>query len=598
MAIGASQQMLLFLNAIFKYILQWFSRFYRDENTTSHEFQLSAHPGVGITFLDIALYRRYEGELAPLVVTAHNLLQAWIALRRHADLVLKQQAELATRAKTSSTTESTLENGCCWHTIQWCHVLRDTAEQVIVYISTDPFGLTANNSVAQVEAMAKLHNSGKNSGSALHHIPNLLRRRHKPNDHFWESERLYCPDFIWADAVAQHSQRCLRILWKQHNKFHQHQHANPSTLLLDGLLHDDIPARLTQFKAATEATASLTQRLYLIKCEYRQPYRAYLEAHQAVERAPSVALVQEYQRIATSGSTVYKKRNEDEEALDDPHAKQRLQQLLHAPQLVQALAIAQKLEEYERDMLQALHGFTELAQRGWMVRPSAVTEDSNIPYHWLPSALRVLTRTILMVSDGNGDDDTYVGIQSLILELEEASERSSTSSTTATSLSMSNFCATLTLLANLTTHRDAWIGERRLELPNCQEWDAELWLCQYQDWRTLTDRQSELLREVVPSEIRQAELRASLALSTPQSLGVVLQRLDVIAEEQKQLWKILCDRWKSVCERELGLRVTDVVPPPRELVFIEAQQRGSSTNDSSALGIFDTVLNMTGLLPV
>lgn len=40
------------------------------------------------------------------------------------------------------------------------------------------------------------------------------------------------------------------------------------------VLKKDLPTRLFQFRAAMEAESVVTKRLYLIKCEYRAPFRA------------------------------------------------------------------------------------------------------------------------------------------------------------------------------------------------------------------------------------------------------------------------------------------------------------------------------------
>jgi hypothetical protein len=62
------------------------------------------------------------------------------------------------------------------------------------------------------------------------------------------------------------------------------------------LLASTIPARLNQFRAATESNAVVLKRLYLVKCEYRAPLRALWESCVNLNAAPRIALVKRYLR--------------------------------------------------------------------------------------------------------------------------------------------------------------------------------------------------------------------------------------------------------------------------------------------------------------
>jgi hypothetical protein len=121
--------------------------------------------------------------------------------------------------------------------------------------------------------------------------------------------------------------------------------------LLLQLVQDDLPVRLYHFRAAMEAESVVTKRLYLVKCEYRAPYRAFLESHLSVQRAPSMALVDQY--LAKTKPQVTQTREK---------TKSKLQTLLETPALVESLALEQQCEEMEIGMGQALFSFSELAR--------------------------------------------------------------------------------------------------------------------------------------------------------------------------------------------------------------------------------------------
>lgn len=64
------------------------------------------------------------------------------------------------------------------------------------------------------------------------------------------------------------------------------------------LVSHTIPTKIHQFKVAAIDPSStdtfLLKRLYLIKCEYRTPFRSFLEAHSNLQRVPKLKLLEEY----------------------------------------------------------------------------------------------------------------------------------------------------------------------------------------------------------------------------------------------------------------------------------------------------------------
>jgi hypothetical protein len=160
----------------------------------------------------------------------------------------------------------------------------------------------------------------------------------------WESPRLYCPDYCWADDAIGGCQRLLKNLSKHRfvtlvnnhglERYYSSKegvvpsgngnavkkerqssilyaptyasntpHVFPSLeavhslqYLVFELLFTSIPSRINQFRAATESNAVVSKRLYLVKCEYRAPMRALWESCMNLNAAPKAELVERYLR--------------------------------------------------------------------------------------------------------------------------------------------------------------------------------------------------------------------------------------------------------------------------------------------------------------
>ena len=113
------------------------------------------------------------------------------------------------------------------------------------------------------------------------------------------------------------------------------------------LIQSDLGMRLYHFRQAMDADAVVTKRLHLVKCEYRGPFRHFLEAHQSLLRAPSTELVDHKLKGALP----------DVETL-----KGELQSLLKTPQMVEIFALEREAEQLELEIGQTLFPFSELAR--------------------------------------------------------------------------------------------------------------------------------------------------------------------------------------------------------------------------------------------
>jgi hypothetical protein len=121
------------------------------------------------------------------------------------------------------------------------------------------------------------------------------------------------------------------------------------------LVQDDVPVRLYQFRQAMEAEVVVTKRLYLVKSEYRVPFRSFLEAHQSLLRAPPMELVDFF--LKQHNSSDDSGRSNESEKL-----KSNLQSLLNKPELIEMLALERELEDTELKLGEALFPFSELAR--------------------------------------------------------------------------------------------------------------------------------------------------------------------------------------------------------------------------------------------
>ena len=574
--------------------------------------EVQAVPGL-MTLFDVALLRTVEGQLSATLTSSHALLAVWLDLKKQAISVLRElryEKDVGPRRSlVESFARSCLESSC------------DAIER----LGVDKLATSGNfdepfEHQSHVSSNSSSHPVFSGIGSqsmqsALQESARDTARRQplaqRPRD-CWESPRLHCPDHVWADDAAQTHQRLLRALYK-HPYFSgegaetslvgqsdvTRQRLAPKTerqaALLLQLLNSDIPARLVQFRAAMEADSVVSKRLYLVKCEYRAPFRAFLEAHQSVQRAPSLGMVNEY--LGLSAAKVEQRV---------ANAKKRLQKLLETPDLVEALALEQKCEEYEMEMAKALFPFCELARlldhkrARLKVVPGILSEDTLLD-------LQETVRRLKGLLCRKTSSDMSSGIRPLLLDLqgvsrdEEQPRHHSNAGKEANAVEelLERFVEQLQTLERLCDTRGAFRLEKKMELdiPSSivRGWaDFELFRCQFLDWHTMAQRQQELTRrtdfEELAESIRRAEMEMSIAVASDQSLEKVRQRLEIIATDREKRLKILQEMLEEVCLREMNLHVKVVAPDRQQLLALQS---------TSALGIFGLPLQMAGeFLPI
>ncbi|GKY97546.1 hypothetical protein MPSEU_000712800 [Mayamaea pseudoterrestris] len=572
--------------------------------------QIEAVPGL-MTLLDVGLYRAVEGELSGTITSGHALLAAFLDVKRQAIQVLQELRYSGDSDLAMSARSQQLES--------FARACLDAACDAIEKLSTDKLAQSANltdpfehNSASFSTTSMSGQQINATAASLQDSSLDTARRRpiqQRPRD-CWESPRLHLPDFVWAeDHVLNNSHRLLRNLLKHPfcveltdgnlslsvddlSRVHLAASIERQASVLVQLVQYDVPSRLLQFRTAIEADSVVLKRLYLVKCEYRAPFRAFLEGHQSVLRAPSVDLVQEY--IGLSRSKTMKRR---------AAAKEQLTEELGNPDLVEALSLEQRCEEFEIDMAKQLFGFCELARFLEHKRarlkaiPGIINEDELQDYHELLRRLKGLLCRKASV-------ETTTGIRPLLLDLqgvprdEEAGIRlDKLDADNEVHYRIDALVNDLSVLGRLCETRHAFRTEQRrteLDLPSsvyksCTEFDDELFKCRFQDWYSMVQRQHEIIGatdfHLLAEQLRIAEMQMSLSMAPADSLEVVRQRVEMISADREKRFEILKELVEDICLREMALFVSVVAPEKKKPLAL---------NSTSAIGVFGLPLKLAG----
>mmetsp|Transcript_32493 Transcript_32493/g.48111 ORF Transcript_32493/g.48111 Transcript_32493/m.48111 type:complete len:557 (+) Transcript_32493:157-1827(+) len=536
--------------------------------------KLIAKPGL-MTILDLALYRSVEGELTASVCAAHALLRVWIDMKQQAQDVLQNHDSSLVFAR------HCLEAAC------------DAIEK----LSTDRFAVSANLSDAY-ETPATSFSSATLSGqiSIIESVSDTGRRMPNPQRRrdCWETARLICPDHVWADDAFLTGQRLIRVLTKYlPDDSYLTEEKRPVKILVD-LVRQDLKMRLHQFRVATESNAVVLKRLYLVKCEFRAPFRAFLEAHQTVQRAPSLDLVQEFME---KGKT-HKRHNS---TLKESTTK--LQKLLENPKLVEALHVEELLEGIEQKMAQGIFAFTEVAR---------LIDCKKAKLKGLPGILEAdelqllqdLLRRLKCCLCRKISPETSTGIRPILLDLQgvprdEAGSflRKKTFSEGIFHEQISTFLKQLQKITTLCQTRHAFTSEQRrgdssFDVPSslikeCTKLDCQLWEAYCLDWFDLVRRQNMLSEgfDTLSEEIRQAEMEASIRAASAESLGMVRDRLERLTKDRELRWEVLQDMVEEVCAREMNWKVI-LQEPPKDCAL--------ELPSTSVVGLLGLTLKMGG----
>ena len=449
------------------------------------------------TLLDVALYSAHEAELVPTVCACSKLLQYFIELKEASALLVREcrlcagvpflPLELERGIAVGSggvilendeivwggENETVDDEGRMmegnedmkWNEFDMIHDFAvqcySASKEAIYRLSTDRLADSANltlrdvlstsneegkkEDVEQVSPGSDLTPDGKmvsQTGSSNFTNADIGRcYKDQPRSSCWESSRLYCPDYSWADDCITLCQRLLRNLskhkfvstvggthsWNRYISSCSDQslhiqypptyasstpHPFPSLeavhalkYIVSDLLSTSLPSHLNQFRAAVEANAVVTKRLYLVKCEYRAPIRAHMESWMALQAAPKLELVERYlkefhgvdadggsshpQTSNSKSNTTRRKNSNSSNTEASALQKQRdsLEKLIadqwKHPSFLEALQLERLCERLEMEMSQILLPLSDIAaeimdqSRGRIRAVALVVNDSE-----------------------------------------------------------------------------------------------------------------------------------------------------------------------------------------------------------------------------
>ena len=510
--------------------------------------------------IDDALYHAYEAELVPTVSAASQLLSEFIDLKEASALILRDCRWMAgvpfcpleitgdgkgglsykginvgCIAVTGSASRNVEQNEHAsnieqlaadelskyseYNTIQdfanQCYL---SANEAIQKLTTDPLAESANVNLEQSIASTERSGEGAESPQSPSSLPAVafsspgdvgIGRCFKPQarKNAWETPRLICPDYTWAEDAISTCQRLLKNLTKHRyitlvtSQGWDHYFTENSTrlwprsrvipqptyapsdepqpfpsketthalqFLVTDLLAKSIPEGLNHFRAATEANAVVSKRLYLVKCEHRGPIRALFESFASLKSAPRESLVKHYLDTYHGGSgdpndaasSRYRRKNTQDKKSPIQERREALHKQLEAywknPDMKEVLQIERCCERLENDMSQMLLPLANIAKEichsSWKCRIRAVTVDevdeesgkvkldTILPWQDVPYMRELLRVSLPWTCHGNfnlshffvyfsaqrldsilcrkPDSDESVGIRPLLLDLQ------------------------------------------------------------------------------------------------------------------------------------------------------------------------------------
>ncbi len=678
--------------SVIAYLFDMFvKRNFAGKDTTS--IVTTAGPGL-MTLLDTALYRTYEGQLTATICSANALLHAWFELKKQARGLLQDccRATLINACPAhNSNPKQQKEHQAAFaklHAVEtFATYCLDCCNEAITLLTSDKISSTAN--ISPSTAGSSNENEESVDGHHVHGEKSFFRdvdvlsgvitsHRHtweeigprltpyeqhnmRKKDR-WECTKLYCPDYVWADDAHAQCHRLVRALVKNATAIQSHnatndndddnEHSNKDALAgftkkqqiikyfnnIMILLRQTFPMRLTQFKRGLECDVVVSKRLYLIKNEYRAPFRAFLEGHEYVQRAPKLSLVTEYIRLHKWDIRGLKERRK--------LANQKIQDCLMNPALTQAIKIEEQCEKLEVGMATMILPFAELARVlldgrvvVQLVEVPGVLEgmDVLLVQELLKRMRYILCRkTSISASTSSTHPGTLssTGIRPLLLDLQgmrcdpatairaldplalkKHEHRRLHSGKDLVDLRLPKFCKQLQCIYDLGKSNRLGVEKKEVDglssaIRSCAGFDGERFSTLYKEWYDLSHKQQQLSMgrlcpdgtsstssstksttkpkptslEDLSEEIRKAEIEVSIAMASSQALTVVQQRIEQIEKDRLKRFEILQEMVEECCLREMDLNI-QLVAPDQDCVLELPQLR-------SVQGIFDPALQI------
>jgi hypothetical protein len=599
------------------------------ESTREDTIQVIAAPGLA-TLLDTALYRTHEGQLTATVSSANALLHAFFQLRKCStelvrltcDIHLVQQDMDSKSCNTDRLAEQleALET--------FARFCLECVDDAVQYLTTEKLAATANLSYQEASPSSVSISSGDVASGVIASTNNIWEEMGSRIDptfqHLfrqkdcWESTKLYCPDYVWADDAHLHCNKIFKALMRHdtlkiiHNGLKSGNALSKDSSMIKmfeqtiGLIKLDIPIRLHQFRLGLESDTAVSKRLYLIKNEYRAPFRAFLEGHTHVQRAPSLELVDSYIKLhQTKDMSTLKKRRQE--------INQKKQDLLLNKTLMQIMNLEEKCEEMEIRMAEILFPFCELARllidnnAGGKIFNATKTVSSDEL-----RSLHELIRSLSLLLCKKSGPYRSTGIRLLLFDLQRFHRKDSLACSvvinpiwrTDSSLSPAEQLADLLdTIIQLGRSQAFGSGKKGSDLigtaiESCEDWDRKGFLIAINTWAESCYDQQELSckmneqkqsLENLIEELRLTEIHASIANSSQSALSLAQNKISQIEVDRMKRFEVLKDMVEECCIREMNLKI-DIQVPKKDLIL------QLPLTDGSVSGLFDVALTSAGEL--
>ena len=428
----------------------------------------------------------------------------------------------------------------------------------------------------------------------------------------YETPRLICPDYVWAEDAVLFTQRALKAIQKHPAMALSSGSANVVKYdltslgyqekidLLYMLIKVELPDDFASFKAAVSADAVVSKRLYLIKCEYRAPFRGFLESHRNLQRAPDKIIVDEIVSLyQASGKLLDGAKLKLDSMKESALAEKK--RILDNTTLVDAFQIEHCCEVMEVAMSRMLHPYAELARLMDSKNYRLKEIQGKLAASDVASFREVLRRLKALLVRKASQEAT--GIRPLLLDLQGESREKSLeciqifpqeyysylSPERAIKKRIEKFMKMLVRLCDICI---VMVEKREYELPSsilreCADVDTELFYAQYEDWYNGARRQQELIQEGFfdrqPETLRRAEVNLGVLKASHPTLIAVQGKLETLKKERMKRFEFLQETVSEVCSRELGVNI-NLIPPDDSYML--------SLPQTSIIGVFGQRLLM------
>jgi hypothetical protein len=380
------------------------------------------------------------------------------------------------------------------------------------------------------------------------------------------------------------------------------------------LLQNNLPLRLHQFHQGIESDIVVSKRLYLVKTEYRGPFRSFLEAHEYLKKIPEISLVMEYIRLHESDPKMLKEKR--------IKANQKIENCLRNEDLVMAVRAEENSEVFEMTMAKMLLPFCEVARLlmdgrlfAGVVEVPDLLEGNEVLR--MQELLRRLKRILCKRSEGRSSS----GIRPLLLDLQGiprdpsspvvdisdpfvgASEKapetlplindrhvpSTSAQEEAMALNVQSLCSQLQVIYEIGKANKFSVEKKEIEslpaaIKTCAGFDGATFTKTYFDWYDCSKRQgrfSSSMDELLET-MHLAEIEGSITMAPRNALSAYCNSIELLEIDRQRKFDILQEMVMEICLREMDF-VINLILPEKDAILVLPDIK-------AALGLFDAAL--------